>query len=104
LAWYFVAFTYSRKKLAFFVFILLLFFTGATFGAAVQQHHNQTRKAGIIMKNKVEVSSSPQTLRPQFTVHGGTKVDILDELGNYYRIRVADGNSGWISKDDLELI
>ena len=104
LAWYFVAFAYSRKKLAFFVFILSVLLTGTTFGAAVQQHHNQTRKAGIIMKNKVEVSSSPQALRPQFEVHGGTKVDILDELGNYYRIRVADGNSGWISKDDLELI
>ena len=104
LAWYFIASTYSRKKMAFYIFILFLIFSRTTFGAAFQQHREQTRPTGIIMKTKVEVSSSPQSHRPQFTIHAGTKVDILDELGNYYRIRVADGNSGWISKDDLELI
>ena len=104
LAWYFLAFSYGRKKLAFYVFVLFIVFSGTAFGAGFQQHREQTRPAGIIMKNKVNVSSSPQTDRPKFVVHGGTKVDILDELGNYYRIRVADGNNGWISKDDLSVI
>jgi tetratricopeptide (TPR) repeat protein len=104
LTWYFVALSYSRKKIAFFVFILFIIFSGTAFGAALFQHRELTRPTGIIMKNKVEVSSSPQTNRPQFVIHGGTKVDILDELGNYYRIRVPDGSNGWILKDNLARI
>jgi len=104
LAWYFLVLTYREKKLAFYVFLLFMFLSGTAFGAALQQHREQTREQGIIMKTKVEVSSSPQTIRPIFEIHGGTKVDILDELGGYYRIRVPDGNNGWIPKGDLSRI
>jgi len=104
LAWYFLAFMYSRKKLAFYTFVLLFVFSGITLGSAIQQHREQTHRAGIIMTNRVEVSSTPQISRPQFSIHAGTKVDILEQLGNYYRIRIPDGNSGWISKNDLEKI
>ncbi|MCL2416831.1 MAG: tetratricopeptide repeat protein [Bacteroidales bacterium] len=104
LAWYFLTFTYDRKKLAFYTFILLFVFSGIALGSAIQQHREQTRPAGIIMTHRVDVSSTPQISRPQFTIHAGTKVDILDEIGNYYRIRVPDGNTGWISKNDLEVI
>ena len=104
LAWYFLALTYSRKKTAFYVCFLFIIYSGVVFGAALQKHRTQTRAAGIIMKNKVEVSSSPETNRPKFVVHGGTKVDILDEIGDYYRIRVADGSNGWISKEELAVI
>jgi tetratricopeptide (TPR) repeat protein len=104
LAWYFFSLTYGRKKLTFYVFMLFMIFSGTAFGAALFQHREQTRPAGIIMKSKVEVSSSPQTNRPQFVIHGGTKVDILDEIGNYYRIRVADGSNGWIPKENLARI
>ncbi|MCL2027072.1 MAG: tetratricopeptide repeat protein [Bacteroidales bacterium] len=104
LAWYFLALTYDRKKLAFYVCFLFIVLSATVFGAAIQQHRQQTRPAGIIMKNKVEVSSSPQINRLQFVVHGGSKVDIIDEIGDYYRIRVADGNNGWIPKEDLARI
>jgi len=104
LAWYFLAFSYDRKKMAFYTFVLLFVFSGITLGSAIQQHREQTRPAGIILTNRVEVSSTPQIHRPQFSIHAGTKVDILDELGNYYRIRIADGNSGWIAREHLEII
>jgi tetratricopeptide (TPR) repeat protein len=104
LAGYFIFLSYDAKKRAFYSCLLFTILSITAIGAALQQHHRQTRSAGIIMKNKVEVSSSPQINRPQFVIHGGTKVDILDELGHYYRIRVADGSSGWISKNDLARI
>ncbi|MDR0437256.1 MAG: tetratricopeptide repeat protein [Bacteroidales bacterium] len=104
LAWYFLASTYRGKRTAFYVCFLFVIFSGTAFGAAVQQHREQTRHAGIIMKNKVSVSSSPQIDRQKFVIHGGAKVDILDEIGGYYRIRVADGSNGWVSKEDLAVI
>jgi tetratricopeptide (TPR) repeat protein len=104
LAWYFLTLTYSRKKTAFYVCLLFVIFSGTAIGAAIRQHREQTREAGIIMKSKINVSSSPETDRPKFVIHGGTKVDILDEIGNYYRIRVADGSNGWIAKEELAVI
>ncbi|MDR1950625.1 MAG: tetratricopeptide repeat protein [Bacteroidales bacterium] len=104
LAWYFLTLTYGRKKTAFYICAIFVILSGTVIGAGIQQHQEQTRRAGIIMKNKINVSSSPQTDRPKFVIHGGTKVDILDEIGNYYRIRVADGSNGWISKEELAVI
>ena len=37
-------------------------------------------------------------------VHEGLKVQILESLGDWYNVRMADGNEGWILKTDLEKI
>ena len=39
-----------------------------------------------------------------FLIHGGLKVRIVEELGDWYNIRLADGNEGWIAKKDVEII
>ena len=39
-----------------------------------------------------------------FLIHEGLKVQVVGELGNWYNIRLADGNEGWIAKSDLERI
>jgi SH3-like domain-containing protein len=51
------------------------------------------------------VKSSPiESGTGLFVIHAGTKVKITDELGDWLRIRIADGNEGWILSSDLERI
>ncbi len=104
LAWYFYATRYDRKRLAFYLCFFLTCCSVTAVCAAIQQHREQTRKAGIIMQTKVDVNSSPDVGKLKFTIHGGTKVEILDEIGDYYRIRTADGSNGWMLKDDVSFI
>ncbi|MDE5612039.1 MAG: SH3 domain-containing protein, partial [Odoribacter sp.] len=39
-----------------------------------------------------------------FLIHEGLKVQVIEELGNWYNIRLADGNEGWVAKTDVEKI
>ena len=37
-------------------------------------------------------------------IHEGLKVQVIGSLGEWYNVRLADGNEGWIAKTDLEKI
>lgn len=39
-----------------------------------------------------------------FVIHEGTKVTILDEVGSWRNISLADGRQGWIPASDIEII
>jgi uncharacterized protein YgiM (DUF1202 family) len=39
-----------------------------------------------------------------FVIHAGTKVNLIDELGDWVKIQLADGNEGWLPLSDLERI
>jgi len=69
--------------------------------AIVLSHTVQTRSnmhdAAIIMQSVVSVKSSPDTgAKDLFLLHAGTKVSILQQLGEWYEISIPDGHQGWI--------
>ena len=39
-----------------------------------------------------------------FVIHEGLKVEIVDAVSDWYQIRIADGNVGWMKKEDLQVI
>ena len=54
----------------------------------------------------VSVKSSPsaETSTDLFILHEGTKVVILDEVGDWRNIELADGRQGWMLSRDMEII
>jgi len=40
----------------------------------------------------------------QFVIHAGLKVKVVDEDGDWSRIELYDGNSGWIYTQSIEKI
>jgi SH3-like domain-containing protein len=73
---------------------------------ALSMHTKQTNHhEAIVFSGSVSVKSSPiESGTGLFVIHAGTKVKITDELGDWLRIRIADGNEGWILSSDLERI
>lgn len=66
-----------------------------------QSYHHEA----IVFAGSVSVKSSPvENGTGLFLLHTGTKVKIIDELGSWRRIRLADGNEGWMPVADLEPI
>ena len=62
-------------------------------------------KQSIIMSSSVYVKSSPDEKgNDLFILHEGTKVDILDEINNWRKIRIANGSIGWMKVDEMEII
>jgi SH3-like domain-containing protein len=59
----------------------------------------------IVMSPTVTVRSAPDENSTElFVIHEGTKVWIIDQVGDWLRIRIADGNNGWMRSSELEKI
>lgn len=51
------------------------------------------------------VKSSPgSTDQSLFILHEGTKVAVMDSLGEWYRIELSDGRQGWLENTNVEII
>ena len=61
---------------------------------------------GAIVINPVSsVKSSPNASgKSLFIIHEGTKVTILEELGEWNKVELSDGRQGWILKREIETI
>lgn len=63
--------------------------------------------SAIVMRPVSSVKSSPSggnTAKDLFVLHEGTKVRILDNVGDWCNIALADGRQGWIPAKDIEII
>ena len=60
----------------------------------------------IVMRPVTSVKSSPAagSSTDLFILHEGTKVKVIDEVGSWNNIELADGRRGWIPSADIERI
>ncbi len=62
-------------------------------------------ESAIVMSPSVYVKSSPDLKgNDLFIIHEGIKVELLDELNDWKKIKLINGNVGWIMNKDIELI
>ena len=59
----------------------------------------------IVFAQETQVKSEPNLRSNEvFLLHEGTKVQILDTVNNWKRIKLADGKTGWIIAGDLKAL
>ena len=81
---------------------LLFVSTLAGFSARSQM---QSEDTAIVFTPKVNVKNEPtRNASEAFILHEGTKVWILETNGTWFKIRIADGNLGWVQSEDVEVI
>lgn len=62
-------------------------------------------REAIIMVPAVNGKSSPDNSGTDlFVIHEGSKVTVEDEMGDWFEIKLSDGNKGWIPSGSLEII
>ena len=63
------------------------------------------RKEAIIFSPTVTIKSSPDEKSVDlFVLHEGTKVELIDNIGDWYEIRIANGSVGWLATSAVEKI
>jgi hypothetical protein len=94
------------RKIMFFGTLVFLFSGGFTWYLTYAQYqHLNNHKGAIIFSDSAYVKSSPDNKSANlFMLHSGTRIDVIDELKDWKKIRIANGNEGWIETDDIELI
>ena len=64
-----------------------------------------SKKYGILFSQNVTVKSAPSENGTNlFSLHLGAKIEIIDEVGEWIKIRIANGNIGWITKNNYKLL
>jgi tetratricopeptide (TPR) repeat protein len=86
------------RKLFFYSGLILVIFTLKAFWIANVQYNAATgENTAIIFTPTVNVKSSPVANGTNlFVLHEGTKVELLDKVGEWSKIKLSDGNQGWV--------
>ena len=97
----------AGRRTGFFIGLVLLVFMSFALGFSISQKKTyMNADKAIVMRPVVSVKSSPSTesSKDLFILHEGTKVTVLDQVGTWNNISLADGRQGWLPASDMERI
>lgn len=98
---------YSTHKRIALVSGLVLLILGCIFVAFayVGQRSFENDRPAIIFADAIMVRSEPNRRSdPVFELHEGTKVQVLDQLEDWNKIQLVNGQEGWIPQEEIRLI
>jgi tetratricopeptide (TPR) repeat protein len=82
---------------------VLVLFTLSFAWAGYGNAHDES--GAIVFAPTITVKSSPDEKGTDlFVLHEGTKVQLLDQIGGWYEIRIANGSVGWLPSTAFEKI
>ena len=92
-------FTFIGSLLALFFCIISVLF------AYVQRADFDKDQPAIVFAEESTVKAEPNTNSAEvFVIHAGTKVNVLDQLEDWKKIKLTDGKTGWLPQDDIRLL
>lgn len=97
----------GKRRVGFYCGIVLLLLSAGALSFSIWQKSDSVKTdTAIVMSPVSSVKSSPSSgsSKDLFVIHEGTKVTILDEVGSWKNIALADGRQGWITSNELEVI
>jgi len=93
---------YKKEHFLSILYSLALISVFATYSS---YQGNITKKEAIIFTSSVVVNSAPTTNSTNlFSLHSGSKIEILDTIGEWINIKIANGSSGWIKESGCKVL
>lgn len=102
LFFFFARHTGFRKTAFVFSMIFMLFALGCGIFSYGSRHAATREKYAIVYAAVSSVKSSPDAQgKDLLVVHEGTKVCVMEKVGDWSRIELADGRQGWIISNEI---
>ena len=93
---------FKKKHFLSVLYSILLISVIATYSS---YQANITKKEAIIFTSSIVVNSAPTTNSTNlFSLHSGSKIEILDTIGEWINIKIANGSSGWIKESSCKFL
>ena len=97
-------YVWRKRSLIASIVVALLLVIALACAIASSVRANRHNEA-IVTTPMLVVKSSPESGSvDKLILHEGTKVGIDEFLGDWYKIHIADGNTGWVSTDEVTVI
>ncbi len=106
LAIFLMASSRTVKKLFFWLSLLMFLVSALSFSLGLdQRNYMRNYNGAIVFAQSVSVKSSPDINSADlFIIHEGAKVWVEESIGDWYAVRLSDGNKGWLKKETVEMI
>ncbi|WP_308993653.1 tetratricopeptide repeat protein [Mariniflexile litorale] len=103
---YYFAYSSLRKRLTFIGSLVSLVLMCITLLFAFHKFNLDKRdKPAIVFVKEILVKNAPNNRSEEsFRLHEGTKVQVLDTVDNWKKIKLQDGKTGWVSSEDLKAL
>jgi len=101
---YYFAFSSGRKRLAFIGSTLSIILLCVALAFAFQKYAlDKKDKPAIVFAQESKVKSEPNLRSEEsFRLHEGTKVQVIDSVDNWRKIKLSDGKMGWLASEDIK--
>lgn len=105
-AFYFLSRNMGMRKVGFWVGLVMLIISVFTFFAArIETNNLLNNNSAIVFSPSVTIKSSPTDGSTDiFVLHEGAKVYILENVDDWYKIKIANGSVGWLPSKTIRLI
>jgi len=92
------------KKLYFTLGVTFTIVCFVSLGIAYQQYFRvQNTVYAIVFSEEVSVKEAPRDSALEvFSLHEGTKLKVLDEVGDWRKVKITDGQEGWLSNKAIK--
>ena len=106
LAFYLLSRVTRIRKTSFYSGLVVLFIALFAFFIALQKYRAfQLDREAIVFTPTITVKSSPNPNSVDlFVIHEGSKVQIMDQVGEWCEIRIANGSVGWLPVSSIRKI
>lgn len=86
-------------------FVGLILMLGALVSAFNKFDLDKSDNPAIVFAQESQIKSEPNLRSSEaFMLHEGTKVQVLDTVENWKKIKLSDGKTGWIRSKDIKLL
>jgi tetratricopeptide (TPR) repeat protein len=103
--------SYTIKRTSFYTGAVFLLLIGFSLAAALNAYGRETEKTAIVMTRATDLLSEPETndtstgnAAVKTVIHAGSKLLIIDRIGNYYKVQLPNGEKGWVATYDVALV
>ncbi len=96
----------KRRKIAFWLTFVFMIMMAFSFISAQSQYSSvNSVKEAIVFSPSVTAKSSPDANSTDlFVIHEGSKVKVIDNVGEWSEIKIANGSVGWVNTSVFKII
>ncbi len=96
----------EQKKRGFLGGMVCLLLFGITFALAAQRKATQQNSnQAIILAKEIALKDAATADSPDILMlHEGTKISLLDQIGDWHKVRLPNGEQGWLAEKSFEEI
>ncbi len=103
---YYFTYSTSKKRIAFVTSNISLLLAIVSLAFAFHKFKLVEKdQPAIVFAQETKIKSEPNLRSSEaFVLHEGTKVQVLDTVSNWKKIKLSDGKTGWVMNDDIKML